>query len=246
MIPKTIHYCWFGGKELPPLAKKCIDSWKKFMPDYEVKEWNENNFDVNSIPYTSQAYKAKKFAFVSDYARFFILNNEGGIYMDVDVEIIKPLDEIIDGNIILGYEQHGAVNPGLIMVSPKNQPFLIEMLKMYKDLSFICPEGKLNLTTIVQYTTDSLKKKNLKDDNIFQQIGNIKVYPSEYFCPINMITNKLVITGNTFTIHHYAASWLSPLGKFKKRIRKIIGYRFYDFLYKLKAKVKNSRKGSND
>ena len=155
MIPKVIHYCWFGKGELPTLAKKCIASWKHYMPTYEIKEWNENNFDVNMIRYTKEAYKNKKYAFVSDFARFYILREYGGVYLDVDVEIIKPLDDLLDNNeAILGCERIGQVNPGLICASVSNTEFLIDMVEIYKKLQFINDNGSLNLTTIVEYTSD--------------------------------------------------------------------------------------------
>ena len=133
MIPKVIHYCWFGGKPLPKSAKKCIASWKKFMPDYEVKEWNESNFDIDLIPYTREAYNDNKYAFVSDVARFWLLYHEGGMYFDTDVEVITPMDGFISQGAFLGWEKPSAVglynvNPGLGMAAPKGLPFYQEML----------------------------------------------------------------------------------------------------------------------
>lgn len=240
MIPKIIHYCWFGKKELPKLARKCIASWKKYMPDFEIKEWNESNFDVNIIAYTRQAYVNKKYAFVSDYARFYILNEYGGIYLDTDVELIKPLYDLITDRIVMGFESLGKVAPGLILISPSNQPFLQEMLSLYEKLNFITSDNKLNLKTIVEYTTEELVKKGLKKENTYQELGNIAIYPIDYFCPIDMQTNKLVITKNTYSIHHFAASWISSWGKFKRIIRKIIGSRVYNYLHELKSKVKRA------
>ncbi|HEY8424156.1 MAG TPA: glycosyltransferase [Clostridia bacterium] len=241
MIPKIIHYCWFGKKELPKLARKCIASWKKYMPEYEIKEWNEDNFDVNIIPYTRQAYENKKYAFVADYTRFYILNKFGGIYLDTDVELIKSLDDLISNKIVMGFERVGYVNPGLILISPSNQLFLQEMLKLYDNLSFTNFDNSLNLKTIVEYTTEQLIKKGLKKENIYQELdNNICIYPIDYFCPIDMQTNKLVITKNTYSIHHFAASWISSWGKFKRIIRKIIGSRVYNYLHELKSKVKRA------
>jgi len=118
MIPKIIHYCWFGRNPLPASAQKCIDSWKKYFPDYEIKEWNEDNFDVNRIPYSRDAYAAKKFAFVSDYARFWILYYMGGVYFDIDVEVIHPMDDLIEKGPYMGWEKPDmsgryTINPGL-------------------------------------------------------------------------------------------------------------------------------------
>lgn len=234
MIPKIIHYCWFGGKPLPSLATKCIESWKKYMPDYVIKEWNESNFDVNSIPYTKQAYKAKKYAFVSDYARFHVLQEHGGIYMDVDVELIKDLSPLLTGNVVMGMERTGQVAPGLILISNPNTRFLVDMVNIYKNLEFkIEINGKIE--TIVDHTTTYLRKLGLKQENRFQSISNeINIYPIDYFCPIDMNTNQLKITNNTYSIHHYAASWISNWAKIKRTIRKLIGYKLYNSLYALK------------
>ena len=149
MIPKKIHYCWFGRNPLPPLALKCIESWKRYLPDYEIKEWNEDNFDVNMIPYTKEAYEAKKYAFVSDYARYWILYQYGGLYFDTDVEIIKNMDDIIARGPFMGCENEanlGATstelglglgcNPGLL--------FYKEMLDLYGTLHFVNPNGSYN------------------------------------------------------------------------------------------------------
>lgn len=215
MIPQIIHYCWFGRNPLPTLVVKCIDSWKKYLPDYEIREWNEDNFNVNIIPYTSQAYQARKYAFVSDYARLWILYQYGGIYFDTDVEVIKPMDDIVDRGPFMGCENKCykgvslMVNPGLgFGVNPGNV-FLKEMLDRYANISFILPNGMYNQTTVVKYTSDLLYKYGLKNENIIQQVACINIYPKEFFCPKNYVTNKLEITDNTYSIHHYTASWKS-------------------------------------
>lgn len=239
MIPKIIHYCWFGKEELSDLAKKCILSWKKYMPDCEIKEWNEDNFDVNMIQYTKEAYKHRKYAFVSDFARFYILKQHGGIYLDVDVEIIKPFDDLLEHKTILGFESVGRVGPGLILASEPDTLFLNDMIELYKGLSFIDEKGNMNLTSIVTYTTEYLKTKGLREENVKQEVCGVTIFPTEYFCPINMNTNELIITDNTYSIHHFASSWISNWGKFKKIIRKIIGGRIYYRLFLLKKKIKS-------
>lgn len=239
MIPKTIHYCWFGKGELPTLAQKCISSWKEHMPGYEIKEWNEDNFDVNMIQYTKDAYKNKKYAFVSDYARFYILQDHGGIYMDVDVELIKPLDDLlVDNKVILGFERIGKVAPGLICASEPNTQFLEDMVETYKDIKFLNDNGSLNLTTIVEYTSDYLRSKGLENRNEKQLISGVTIYPIDYFCPIDMTTNELIITDNTYSIHHFAASWISKWGKFKKVVRGLVGTKLYNRLHKIKKTIK--------
>lgn len=210
-IPKTIHYCWFGGNPLPPLAKKCIESWKKHLPDYEIKEWNEQNFDVNIIPYTQQAYAAKKYAFVSDYARLWILYKYGGVYFDTDVEAIKPFDDILASGAFIGLESYedGGYSPALGLGAACNPGLTVykELLESYKHDNFINSEGKQNLLTIVARTDTILKKHGLVEKNIIQKIGNITVYPTDYFCPKDFATGKLTITSNTRSIHWYDASW---------------------------------------
>lgn len=213
MIPKIIHYCWFGKNELPPLARKCINSWRKFFPDYEIKEWNEDNFDVNIIPYTAEAYQCGKYAFVSDYARFWILYRYGGVYFDTDVEVIRSMDDIINLGSFMGCEndfsQKRATNvsvaPGLGLGATPGLDIYKEILDMYSVLHFIKPDGTCNLTTVVNYTSDILYNHNLKNINGIQKCGTIWIYPKEYFCPL--FGRYINFTENTKTIHHYSGSW---------------------------------------
>lgn len=231
MIPKIIHYCWFGRNPLPPLALKCIESWKKFLPDYEIKEWNEDNFDVNMIPYIQEAYKAKKYAFVSDYARFWVLYNHGGLYFDTDVEVIKPMDEIIAKGSFMGCERDGgvvdneniAVAPGLGLGANPGLELYNELLALYNQLSFIKENGSYNHKTIVAYTTEILQAHGLKNTAEIQKCAGLWIYPKEYFCPINYKTKQLVITPKTYSIHHYTASWLSKRQKAYIFLKKILG-----------------------
>ena len=242
MIPKVIHYCWFGKKELPLLAKKCIASWKKYMPDCEIIEWNEDNFDVNMIQYTREAYEKGKYAFVSDFARFYILYNYGGIYLDVDVELIKPLDNILSKKVVLGFESVGKVAPGLICASEPGVEFLKDMINIYKELYFINNDGSYNLTTVVEYTTNYLLLKGLKNKNIEQQIGEVTIYPIDYFCPIDMLTGRLVITSNTRSIHRFAGSWESRKNKLRgsvyRWINRFFGKRVADIIRKFAGRRK--------
>lgn len=228
MIPKVIHYCWFGHTPLPPLAEKCIASWRKFMPDYEIKEWNESNFDVNIIHYTAEAYTAKKYAFVSDFARFWIIYNYGGVYFDTDVEVIKPMDDILSKGPYMGFElnpnrqSYGLINPGLGFAANRHENVLKSILDFYGTIHLkIDPDLKRPKETVVHYTTCILKKYGLKKMNCVQQIAGIYIYTSDYFAPINFITKKLHITENTHTIHRYMASWTSN-SMLKKKFRNYI------------------------
>ena len=211
MIPKKIHYVWFGKGEMNERTKKCIESWKKYLPDYEIKEWNEDNFDVNIIPYTAEAYKQKKYAFVSDYARFWILYQYGGIYFDTDVEVIRPMDDIIARGNFMGFEQDpdGENTPGkyaprycfdialgLGFGISKEHLFMLKMLNYYNNLEFNGSDMSPWLKTIVAYTTEVLMEDGLQNVRGIQQVGDITIYPHEYFAPINVITGRfcLIIT----------------------------------------------------
>lgn len=229
MIPKVIHYCWFGRNPLPPLAVKCIGSWRKYCPDYEIKEWNEDNFDVNAIPYTREAYEAKKYAFVSDYARFKILYEHGGLYFDTDVEVIRPLDDIIARGPFMGCERDTlgatapAVAPGLGLGVNSGLGLYRELLDLYATLHFRYPDGSLNFKTVVQYTTELLCEHGLRNTADIQQVAGVWVYPKEYFCPIDYNTKECRITERTYSIHHYAESWHGRRQKLYKLACKLIG-----------------------
>ena len=218
MIPKKIHYCWFGRNPLPESAKECIASWRKFFPDYEIMEWNEDNFDVNSILYTAQAYAAKKYAFVSDYARFKILYEEGGIYFDTDVEVIRPMDDIIARGPFMGFEIDpcgaracGAVAPGLGIAAVKEMPLYNSILDYYSRLNFVLPDGSFNTTdAVVNITTRELIKAGMKDINGIQSVAGMTIYPSDYFNPFDDATGRLNKTDNTRSIHWFSKTWLAP------------------------------------
>ena len=212
MIPHIIHYCWFGRGEMPKLAKKCIKSWKKYLPDYEIKEWNEDNFDVNIKPYVKEAYEAKKYAFVSDYARFWILYEYGGLYFDTDVEVIRPMNHIIERGAFMGCEGEAYGDTEPFNVAPPVAPGLglyKEILDFYQTIHFKNDDGSLNLHTVVEYTTRILIKHGLKNTNQYQECAGVWIYPKDYFCPISWRTGEMHKTKNTVSIHHFAASWLT-------------------------------------
>ncbi len=247
MIPKVIHYCWFGHNPLPALAKRCIESWKKYLPDYEIKEWNEDNFNVNIIPYTSEAYKAKKYAFVSDYARFWILYHYGGVYFDTDVEIIKNMDSIIDNGSFMGYEHNpipeksifGEIAPGLGLGVETGDAFIGKILEHYSCLSFFNKDGSQNSETIVTITTSLFKEAGLKPTAGIQTINGFTIYTKEYFCPKDYITGKLEIDENTVSIHHYGASWYPWYAKLEMRISHLFGLEYRDFLHRNIPKIRS-------
>lgn len=222
MIPKVIHYCWFGRNPLPPLAEKCIASWREFLPDYEIKEWNEDNFDVNIIPYTAEAYAAKKYAFVSDYARFWILYNYGGVYFDTDVEVIKRMDDILAAGAFMGCEQDSPITvaPGLGIAATAKMPIYKKLLDYYTPLHF--DAGNITMT-IVGHTTNVLKSFGMNESIGIQNLADLYIYPAEYFNPTNIVTKRLKITSNTRSIHWYAGTWDdNKESNFKTILRKLL------------------------
>ena len=230
MIPKTIHYCWFGRGELTPLAKKCIASWRQCFPDYEITEWNEDNFDVNCIPYTADAYKAGKYAFVSDYARFWVLYHFGGVYFDTDVEVIGPMDDVLEKGPFMGFELLGAkpaVAPGLGLAAEPGMSLYKAILDRFEQMSFLTENGSLNLYTMIPMVTDLLKERGLTGNGMIEQVAGISIYPPDWFNPFDDATGRLRKTENTRTIHWFAKSWMPAepawRTKTKRLLRRIIG-----------------------
>lgn len=237
-IPKKIHYCWFGGKPLPEEAKKCISSWKKYCPDYEIIEWNENNFDLESNAYVKEAYSAKKWAFVTDYVRLFAMYNYGGVYMDTDVELVGSLDDFLKHQAFSGFESSKDIPTG-IMACKKGFTLFKEFLDYYKDRHFITDDGSFDLTTNVSIITNICEKYGLKRNNTLQNINGFILYPSDVFCPKNYLTGEIKRTKNTIAIHHFSGSWLDNGAIKLKKIRnglcakygKKVGTLLYNTLY---------------
>lgn len=222
MIPKIIHYCWFGGGEKPPIVKKCINSWKIHLADYEIIEWNEENFNMNSNPYVSEAYKLKKFAFVSDFVRVHALFNQGGIYLDTDVEVFKSFDDLLHHNSFWGFEQGDYVATSTIGAVEKNQ--LIErFLNSYTNRSFLKENGKFDDSTNVSLVTNILEDMGLKRNGEYQEIENIGVfYPQTYFSPYDYINCRSLRNDKTYSIHYYHKSWLPLFTRMKGGIKVLI------------------------
>ncbi len=236
MIPKRIHYCWFGRKPLPELAQRCIASWHKYLPDYEIKEWNEDNFDLNSNTYVKEAYNAKKYAFVTDYVRLYALYHEGGIYMDTDVEVLKPLDKFLCHTAFSGFEDEKNVPTG-IMASIAGGSWAKENLLYYNNRHFII-NGNFDLTTNVQIITNYMISKGLRQDNSFQDFQDlITIYPKDYFCPKSYHNGKIYLTEYTYTIHHFAGSWLSNKKKIYMLVERYMGQNFAKICYNLFKRV---------
>ena len=238
MIPKIIHYVWVGGNPLSPLAEKCIESWKKFCPDYEIKRWDETNFDISSNKFCKEAYENKKWAFVSDYIRLKVLYEYGGVYMDADVEVIKPLDEFLVHPAFSGFESENIIPTGIIAAEKENK-WVKMLLDYYNDKSFIDENGKMDLTSNVVFMTDLTKKNyGVKLNNQFQDLGDIVFYPKDYFCPKSLYDGKIRLTQNSATIHHFTATWYTPWQKFKKKIKKFLNFISFGLVGKVQKKIR--------
>lgn len=246
MIPKVIHYCWFGRGEMPELALKCIESWKKYLPDYELKLWNEDTFDLNINQYAKEAYEARKFAFVTDFVRLYVLCYEGGIYMDTDVEVLKPLDNLLSLSAFSGYESNKYSSfPTGIMASQKGGVWVKEQLEYYDSVSFINPDGTYNMTTNTQTISNIMQKNGFDLNGRYQVYKNdMHAFPKDYFCP-KTSTGILKITENTYCIHHFAGSWIEKTTFDKMKIfffRKILGPQATDLLVNTKRKIIKRKK----
>lgn len=226
MIPKIIHYCWFGGNEKPESVLRCIESWKKYCPDYEIKEWNEDNFDININNYVKEAYQNSFWAFVSDYARFFVLYKYGGLYFDTDVELIKPIDDLVEEGPFFAREHKDKliIATGLGMCALPGMNLYKEVLGYYDTMHFVYEDGTFNKKTVVDHVTKVLVKNPNEYkymDTVFK-IQDISIYPKEFFCPIDYLTGDEEYTENTRAIHHYDSTWLSEGEKeINQKVRKV-------------------------
>ena len=207
MIPKVIHYCWFGRNPKPASVMKCMASWRKYCPDYEIIEWNEDNFPISDNLYCQQAYNAKKWAFATDYARLWIVYHYGGIYLDTDVEIIRPWDDLLTHDCFLGREPRFHVNTGIGFGAIKGHPVIKQMLDDYKDIPFILEDGKMDLWTCPHRNSQWLFENGLRHDDSYQEIHGAVIYPAEFFSPKDAWSRQSLITKNTYSIHHCDGSW---------------------------------------
>ena len=206
MIPKKIHYCWFGRGPMPELAQKCIESWHRFMPDWEYVLWNEDNFDISMYPYTKEAYDAKRYAFVSDVARLKALKEQGGIYLDVDFEVYKPFDDLLQNDAFAGFEgsKHNPVMMGVIGSVPEGQ-WVSCQLNRYEGRHFIV-NGVPDLTTNVKFIFDWMTGHGFFADGKEQDYGDLHIYPVDYFCP-RLTTGEYRRTDNTYCEQQGESSW---------------------------------------
>lgn len=226
-IPKIIHYCWFGGREKPDIVKKCIDSWEINLPGYEIKEWNESNFNINDHLFTKEAYEMKNYAFVSDYVRVYVLYLYGGIYLDTDTEIVKNLDRFLIHDSFWGFEEKNYIGTSLIGAKRGNQ-LIKQFLDFYESTSLINDDGTINSFTNVSVVSQMVTELGINLNGKYQEVKSIAViYPQDYFSPYDYINCYMKQTTNTCAIHHFHKSWL-PLnvrikGNVKKVLAKMVG-----------------------
>ena len=237
MIPKTIHYCWFGRGEMPQVATDCIASWHKHMPDWEYRLWNEDNFDIGARPYTREAYTAGKYAFVSDVARLAALCAEGGIYLDTDVEVFQSFEPLLHYDAFAGFEgsKHKPIGT-CVMASKAGGEWVKEMLALYDGLHFTAPDGTHDLTTNVQRLTAAMAANGLRQDGSEQDYSDLHIFPVDYFSPRHT-TGEYIRTANTYCEHKGVASWSGHTDGWKMRLRGLIGQRNMTRLIKLKRKL---------
>lgn len=211
LTPHTIHCCWFGGKPLTVLARKCMDSWEKYLPGYHIIVWNERLFDVESSQYTREAYSCGKYAFVSDYVRLWALYYYGGVYMDTDVEVLKDLGGFMNFHAFSGFEQANYIPTGIMAAVPRH-PWIERMLRCYRQRAFLKPDGTMDLSPNVVFMTELAEKEfGLKRGNETQVLkDDVHIFSNDYFCPMVWETREIKMTPNTHTIHHFAYSWNEP------------------------------------
>ncbi|HIF9166845.1 TPA: glycosyltransferase family 32 protein [Photobacterium damselae] len=243
MIEKKIHYCWFGKNPKNELILKCIESWKKYCPDYEIIEWNEDSFDVNECIYTKEAYENKKWAFITDYVRLKVLHDFGGVYLDTDVELIKSIDVFLEHNAFSGFEDNKYIPTGL-MGAKKNDPWIKILLDYYDDRSFYLDDGSLDLIPNTRIITEISEKhfdfdsKNATGNDLIVLKNHVYLYPWFYFCPKSHLDGKVRICKDTYSIHHFNGSWLPKHKKvlmfFSKLFVRMFGKETY---YKIRQKL---------
>lgn len=214
MIPKIIHYCWFGRGEKPKLAQRCIASWKKYCPDWEIIEWNEDNFDVNMNSYAQMCLEQKKYAFLSDYVRLLVVAEQGGVYFDTDVELLRPIDELLKNEAFFGFETPDHVASGLGFGSVAHGAAIEAMLGEYDFLL----DGTGGVVGCPKLNTAALEKLGLRRDGTMQTVAGAKILPVEYLNPYESSTGRLKKTKNTYSVHWYSASWISPAMRLRSAI----------------------------
>lgn len=240
MIPKIIHYCWFGGKPIPKLERKCMQSWGQMLPDYQIMRWDESTFDVYSHPFTAAAYKAKKYAFVADYVRLYALQKYGGIYLDTDIEIVKSFDDLLHYSAFGGFETSSIMQTGVLAMTSESIIFQ-EFFEIYQTIPYEVDDKGYNKTLPNSaFLAQVLSKHGLKFDNSHQTIEGMEIFPQEYFCPIDQATREIKVTPKTYTIHYLSGSWFNKRQRFtnscKRKLGQLLGFNTIRFIRRLFAR----------
>lgn len=238
MIPKIIHYCWFGKGEMPELVQTCIASWRTHMPDWEYRLWSEDNFDIASAPqYVREAYAAKKYAFVSDYVRLWALEQEGGLYMDVDFEVYKSFDDLMEQYAAFAGYEGSKKNPVMmgVLAAEAHHPWIQGMMATYEDRIFVKVDGSLDMTPNTGYFYDWMTKQGFVGDGVEKDWNNIHILPVEYFCP-GLTTGENLRCERTYCEHKGLHSW-SGNGGWKAKVLSIVGNKWKIRLIKLKRRI---------
>lgn len=218
MIPKIIHYIWFGRNPYPEKVAYCIESWKKYLPEYQFMLWNEDTFDVNSVQFTKEAYENKKWAFVSDYVRVYALYNYGGLYLDTDIEVLRPFNDLLDKRMILGTDGGGYLTA--FMASERQHPFWKNILEHYHMRSFKLQNGTLNMEVNNTLLQDELVKYGYRVLNAYQELNEgIVVFPDDYFHVVSLADGTMHKTSNSYAIHWHTLLWISPMRRLVRFIR---------------------------
>lgn len=242
-IPKVIHYCWFGHNPKPKLALKCIKSWRKHCPEYTIIEWNEDNFDITLCPqYVQEAYAERKWAFVTDYVRLKVIYENGGIYFDTDVKLLKSMDELLQHEAFFGFEEGIYISTGLGFGAVAGTTILKELMEDYQEISFIQSDGSYDLTTCPHRNLKVFLKHGLKQNNSKQLLdGGILILPTEYLCPISCFTGRKKVTKQTISVHCFASSWVMQKEQkiylvCKRVLSILLGEKRYTYLKEIKKR----------
>lgn len=236
MIPKKLHYCWFGAAPMGKQITNCIESWKHFCPDYEIVRWDESNAPLQDNLYIQQAYRLKKWAFVSDYVRLKAIWSQGGIYLDTDVELLKSLDSFLDHEAFMGFENNEKVATCIMGCQPKNS-FIERAARQYEVNSFLLADGSWDNTTNVERVTALLEQFGLAKNNQLQRIGSVTIYPSDFFSPKNLETGKIEVTENSHTIHYFQASWMPAKNRIHTQIAQVLGPKYTQWVKRILGRV---------
>ena len=237
MIPKRIHLCWLSGDPYPQKIQKCIDSWKVHLPDYEIMLWDLKRFDIAQVPWVEQAFRVKKYAFAADYIRLYALYNYGGIYLDTDVELVRPLDELLELPGFMGFQTNNEVATGLGFGARKGNSVVQALLRDYDALDFLKADGSADLTPCPERNTRVLQALGVRKDGTRQSIAEMEIFPAEYFCPMDLYSRKLRVTPKTYSIHRYAESWKPKPSAVSRILQRLLKKHYYTWYCPLRGRI---------